>query len=140
MTAHEKAPLYERIYVVAHQIPPAKVSTYGQIAAIVGGECTARQVGYAMAALRGDDKSVPWQRVINSQGQISLRPGQGGVRQRQLLEAEGVTFDTQGRTDFNRFGWDGPDWEWLEKNGFNPAPSLKKPDKEKNAGEQLPLF
>lgn len=136
----EDAPLYERIYAVTRQIPPSKVSTYGQIATIVGRGCTARQVGYAMAALRADDKSVPWQRVINSQGQISLRPGQGGARQRQLVEAEGVEFDAQERTDFNRFGWDGPDWEWLDGNGFNPAPSLKRSGKGDIPGEQLSLF
>jgi methylated-DNA-protein-cysteine methyltransferase-like protein len=140
MKTLKDASLYERIYAVARQIPPGRVSTYGQIAAIVGRGCTARQVGYAMAALKADDRSVPWQRVINSQGQISLRPGQGGEIQQQLLEAEGVEFDAQGRTDFNRFGWDGPDWEWLDQNGFNPAPPLGKPGKEGPSGEQLPLF
>lgn len=140
MKSLEQAPLYERIYAVTRQIPPAKVSTYGQIAGIVGRGCTARQVGYAMAALRGDDKSVPWQRVINSQGRISLPPGQGGELQRQLLEAEGVEFDAQGCTDFSRFGWDGPDWEWLEQNGFNPAPSLRQRGKKNTPGEQLSLF
>ena len=140
MSTLEDAPLYERIYAVTRQIPPGKVSTYGQIAAIVGRGCTARQVGYAMAALRSDDKSVPWQRVINSQGQISLRSGEGGTRQRQLLEAEGVEFDTQERTDFNRFGWDGPDWEWLDRNDFNPAPLPRTSGKKDTPGEQLSLF
>jgi methylated-DNA-protein-cysteine methyltransferase-like protein len=135
----KNAPLYERIYAVARRIPPGQVSTYGQIATIVGGDCTARQVGYAMAALRSDDRSVPWQRVINSRGEISLRHGEGGARQRILLEAEGIEFDAQGRTDFNRFGWAGPDWEWLEQHGFNPAPSLKTGDKGAT-GEQLSLF
>jgi methylated-DNA-protein-cysteine methyltransferase-like protein len=140
MVTPEEAKLYERIYAVTRQVPAGQVSTYGQIAAIVGGGCTARQVGYAMAALRADDRSVPWQRVINSQGQISLRPGQGGAMQRQLLEAEGVAFDAEGRTDFNRFGWEGPDWEWLDQHGYNPAPSLKKPGKEEATGRQLSLF
>jgi methylated-DNA-protein-cysteine methyltransferase-like protein len=139
MTDFQDAPLYERIYAVTRQIPSGKVSTYGQIAAIVGRGCTARQVGYAMAALSGDEPAVPWQRVINSQGEISLRPGQGGARQRELLEAEGVEFNSQGRTDFERFGWEGPDWEWLELHSFSPAPSLKK-GKEGPAGEQLSLF
>jgi len=140
MTDLKNASLYERIYAVTRRIPPGKVSTYGQIAAIVGRGCTARQVGYAMAALGSDDKSVPWQRVINSQGEISLRPGQGAVRQRDLLEAEGVEFDAGGRTDFARFGWEGPDWEWLEQHALNPAPSLKKPGKQGSPGEQLSLF
>ena len=143
MNTLQDAALYERIYAVTRQIPPGRVATYGQIAAIVGQGCSARQVGYAMAALRSDDQSVPWQRVINSQAQISLRHSlgsQGGARQRQILEAEGVEFDAEGRTDFDRFGWEGPDWEWLDQNGFNPAPSLRKPDKEGPAGKQLSLF
>jgi methylated-DNA-protein-cysteine methyltransferase-like protein len=140
MKTLKDASLYEQIYAVARRIPPGRVSTYGQIAAIVGRGCTARQVGYAMAALKADDRSVPWQRVINSKGQISLRPGQGGEIQQQLLEAEGVEFDTQGCADFERFGWNGPDWEWLDQNGFNPAPSLSKPGKKRKDGEQLSLF
>lgn len=124
MESLKDAPIYERIYAVARQIPPGQVATYGQIAAIVG-ECTARMVGYAMAALPfGTD--VPWQRVINRQGKISLRAGgNGGALQRQLLEAEGVCFDPKtDSVDFNQIGWLGPDWEWLEQNGFQPAPLL----------------
>jgi methylated-DNA-protein-cysteine methyltransferase-like protein len=116
-----EAPAYERIYAVVRRIPPGRVATYGQVAAIVGG-CTARMVGYAMAALPYD-ADVPWQRVINRQGKISPRSaGDGTLRQRQLLEAEGVAFDQAGRVDFGEVGWPGPDWEWLEQNGFNPAP------------------
>jgi methylated-DNA-protein-cysteine methyltransferase-like protein len=133
-------PLYEQIYAVARQIPSGKVATYGQIAAIVGRGCSARQVGYAMAALKRDDKGVPWQRVINSQAKISLRHDQGGAIQRQLLEAEGVEFDNEDRTDFDRFGWEGPDWEWLEKHDFNPAPLLKNPGKKESGGTQLSLL
>jgi len=113
------APVYERIYAVVSQIPRGTIATYGQIAKIVGG-CTPRMVGYAMAALPFDS-DVPWQRVINSQGKISPRAGGiGSARQRQLLEAEGVKFDAQSRVDFEEVGWPGPDWEWLEVNGFYP--------------------
>lgn len=120
-------PIYERIYMVVRQIPPGKVATYGQVAAIVGNS-TARMVGYAMAALPyGTD--VPWQRVINSQGKVSPRQsGNGSARQRQLLEAEGVRFELPNeRIDFNKFGWPGPDWEWLDQHGFHPAPILTNP-------------
>ena len=117
----ENAPVYERIYAVVRQIPPGQVATYGQIAAIVGG-CTARMVGYAMAALLYTT-DVPWQRVINRQGKVSPRTsGHGSLHQRELLEAEGVEFDRQGQVDFNKVGWPGPDWEWLERHGFHPAP------------------
>ncbi len=59
-----------------------------------------RWVGSAMARCPDD---VPWQRVINAKGEISLRPG--AERQRRLLEAEGVQFDEGGRVDLARFGW-----------------------------------
>jgi methylated-DNA-protein-cysteine methyltransferase-like protein len=123
MDSLKNAPIYERINAVVSQIPPGRIATYGQVAAIVGG-CTARMVGYAMAALPFDS-DVPWQRVINRQGQVSPRVGgNGSAVQRQLLQAEGVHFNQNGRVDFNQVGWLGPDWEWLEQHGFNPAPVI----------------
>jgi methylated-DNA-protein-cysteine methyltransferase-like protein len=97
-------PVYEEIYDIVRQIPPGKVATYGQIARMVSG-CTARMVGYAMAAIpEGTD--VPWQRVINSQGKISPHGyGYGSALQRELLIAEGIQFDLNGRVDFGQFGW-----------------------------------
>ena len=115
-----EASVYERIYAIARQIPPGRLASYGQIAAIEG-RCTARMVGYAMAAVGG--RPVPWQRVINSRGTISERRHGGGTsRQRRLLEDEGVVFDGSGRVNFDIFGWHGPDWEWLDQNGFYSAP------------------
>ncbi|MGD9899074.1 MAG: MGMT family protein [Calditrichaceae bacterium] len=99
--------IYEKIYLLVSQVPPGQVATYGQIAKMVG-SCTPRMVGYAMAALpSGSD--IPWQRVINSQGGVSPRSdGNGDLRQRLLLEAEGVVFGENGRTDLEIFGWEGP--------------------------------
>ena len=115
----QPAPLYERIYAVVRQIPRGKVATYGQVAAIVGG-CSARMVGYAMAALP-HDTDVPWQRVINRMGKVSPRSGgAGGALQRQMLEDEGVRFDRDGRVDFAEVGWRGPDWEWPDASGADP--------------------
>jgi len=95
--------LYSRIYALARQVPPGFVTTYGEIARQLG--CTARTVGFAMAALpTGHD--VPWQRVINRRGQVSPRAdGDGSAIQRVLLEAEGVRFDERQRIDLGRFGW-----------------------------------
>ena len=105
-----QGPLYERIYEMVRRIPPGRVTTYGRIAALVGG-CTARMVGYAMAALkRGTAPDVPWQRVINAKGKVSVHgDGIGNAIQRDILEQEGVVFDTDGRVDFERFGWLGPE-------------------------------
>ncbi len=70
--------------------------------------------------MAGCPKGVPWQRVINSQGKISLRKGAGTQIQRELLESEGVVFDHRERVDLSIFGWDGPSTEWLEAQGMLP--------------------
>ena len=102
MTQPYASLLYSRIYDLVRQVPPGRVTTYGRIARQVG--CTARTVGFAMAALpAGHD--VPWQRVINSQGKVSQRRnGDGPLIQRLVLEAEGVHFDAQGRVDLVLYG------------------------------------
>ena len=113
---------YPRIYAIVRMIPRGRVATYGQVAAIEG-SATARMVGYALAALPGSDRGVPWQRVLNRTGTVSERSGGGGAaRQRQALAAEGVPFDVKGRIDFDTAGWDGPDLDWMERHGFHPAP------------------
>lgn len=114
-------PIYTRIYAVIRQIPPGRVATYGQIAVIVGG-CTARMVGYALSATPANG-DVPWQRVINSQGKISLRAISGeNALQRQLLEEEGIHFSAQGKVDLRQYRWPGPELGWLLENGFDPTP------------------
>jgi len=96
---------YERIYAVVCRIPSGKVSTYGTVARLAGFPGRARQVGYALHAL-SDEKDVPWQRVVNARGQISLGPEVGlNSLQRQMLEAEGVFFDGRGCINLDEFGW-----------------------------------
>jgi len=94
-----------RIYSVVALIPEGRVTTYGQVAALAGLPRQARQVGYALAALR-DDNDLPWHRVINAQGEISKRAnGECDPQQRLLLEIEGVEFDPRDRISLARFGW-----------------------------------
>jgi methylated-DNA-protein-cysteine methyltransferase-like protein len=96
---------YSRIYTVVRRIPAGRVATYGQIAILAGLPGHARQVGYALHAL-SEHHDVPWHRVINAQGRISLRAERGhDDLQRQLLEAEGVVFDSNGRVSLSEFGW-----------------------------------
>jgi methylated-DNA-protein-cysteine methyltransferase-like protein len=98
---------YDLIYAAVRKIPRGRVSTYGWIAELAGLEGHARQVGYALHALP-PNSGVPWQRVINAKGEISLPAGSdSGELQRILLAAEGVTFDERGRVDLARFGWRG---------------------------------
>lgn len=100
--------LYSSVYGLVRRIPAGCVTTYGDIARLLGRPRAARQVGYALAAL-DDDSDVPWHRVVNAQGRISPR-GSGGSDelQRLLLEDEGVHFDDDDRIDLVRFGWSGP--------------------------------
>ncbi len=101
--------LFDLIYAIIRQVPPGKVTTYGQVARIAG-RCSAQMVGFALAALRSreDLEEVPWQRVINAQGRISPHGlGMGSVVQRDLLEEEGIQFNPDGVVDLERYGWDG---------------------------------
>jgi methylated-DNA-protein-cysteine methyltransferase-like protein len=133
------------VWEIVSQIPPGKVSTYGQVAAMIPppGELDtgkyrsfgARWVGGAMA---GGPEGVPWQRVINSQGKISPRPG--ADRQRQLLEEEGVEFGDRQRVDFARYGWDGPPEAWLKEHGLLLPPSLGKKTPPTDSAKQLDLM
>lgn len=103
----------EKVWMIVRQIPPGSVTSYGQIAAMIPppegmnpksyDAFAARWVGGAMAACPHD---VPWQRVINSQGKLSVREGAG--QQRMLLMEEGIFFNERGRVDFKKFGWQGP--------------------------------
>ncbi|MEM7410573.1 MAG: MGMT family protein [Myxococcota bacterium] len=97
---------YPKIYAVVKRIPRGRVATYGQVAELAGLGRAARQVGYALHALRSDPARLPWHRVINAQGRVSVRSEPGGDSiQRQLLEREGIEFDAQGRVPLDRVRW-----------------------------------
>ncbi|HXT50993.1 MAG TPA: MGMT family protein [Thermoanaerobaculia bacterium] len=104
-----KAPstsLWPRIYAVVARVPPGRVVTYGQVAALAGLPRQARLVGYAMHGLP-DGSTLPWHRVINAQGKVSLRSFSGPSEglQRHLLEEEGVSFDDKDRVSLKKFRW-----------------------------------
>jgi methylated-DNA-protein-cysteine methyltransferase-like protein len=94
---------YDRIYAVVRRIPAGRVSTYGAVASLAGCAGQARLVGYALHALPAAT-AVPWHRVVNARGAISV-PGAGGVRQRLLLAREGVAVDPRGRLRLDKHGW-----------------------------------
>ena len=131
-TSHRDPKIFNAlVWEIVRQIPPGKVSSYGKIAAMIPPPegmtlrsyeaFGARWVGGAMAACPGD---VPWQRVINSQGKISLRSGLED--QRLLLEGEDVEFNQSNKVDFERYGWNGPDPAWCKDHGFRlPLPLSK---------------
>lgn len=115
LTPPDQQNYYEQVWELVRQVPHGMVTTYGQIAQLIppskgvdAAEYKAfspRWVGGAMAACPDD---VPWQRVINSKGKISDRPG--AIRQRQLLENEGVVFVNE-KVDLKVYFWRGPGHE-----------------------------
>ncbi len=98
---------FERIYAVIKRIPKGRVATYGQVARLAGLPRHARQVGYALAALP-ESARVPWQRVVNASGEVSVREHPNSQqRQRVMLEKERVEFDGRGKVSLIRFQWKG---------------------------------
>lgn len=105
---HYMATTYDDIYEMVCRIPKGRVATYGQIARLINRPRGARQVGYALAALK-NDSHVPWHRVVNAQGKISPRKTGGHDELQQiLLEDEGVIFDASHQIDLSRFLWSTP--------------------------------
>src|SRR5262245_5258328 len=97
----------ERVYRMVRRCPRGRVVSYGGIAALLGHPRAARGVGTALSALP-DGSDVPWWRVVNHNGEISIKGVPHGPQlQRALLLAEGVEFDRRGRIDWKQFGWDG---------------------------------
>lgn len=94
---------HERIYRVIRAISAGKVITYGRVARAADLPGQARLVGYALHSL-GPDSDVPWHRVVNAKGCISLDTRNGaGQLQRALLKAEGVVFDENGHIDLTKY-------------------------------------
>jgi methylated-DNA-protein-cysteine methyltransferase-like protein len=94
-----------RIWQVVAGIPEGKVSTYGGVAEKAGMHRAARRVGHALRGLPADTR-IPWHRVINAQGRISLPEGSPPYdTQRERLEAEGIPFKTNGTIDLSQYGW-----------------------------------
>jgi methylated-DNA-protein-cysteine methyltransferase related protein len=94
----------ETVYSLVKKIPAGKVMTYGQIAFVLGEGYTARTVGYVMHGAQTE--SVPWHRVMNSQGKCSTSKLTIPMDlQQELLAAEGVVFSDRGKCDLGIYQW-----------------------------------
>ena len=109
----EPALFYRKVYAVVRQIPPGQVTSYGRVADMIGHPGAARQVGYAMSALRnwGEDpayQDIPWQRVVGHSGKIVIKGGEHSRHyQAELLRAEGVAVDDNLTADMDAHLWEG---------------------------------
>lgn len=101
MDNHDSFP--QRVYQIVAAIPEGYVTTYGEIAALAGSPRAARQVGGVLKRLP-EGSRLPWHRVVNRQGLISLN-GPDLQRQRQALLSEGVMVSGDGHIDMLRYRW-----------------------------------
>ncbi|MFZ4834092.1 MGMT family protein [Rouxiella sp. Mn2063] len=92
----------QRVFQIVAAIPPGQVTTYGQVARLAGSPRAARQVGGVLKKLP-EGSTLPWFRVVNRHGDISLQ-GEDFLRQRQALLADGIIF-SGGKIDLEQFGW-----------------------------------
>ena len=120
----------QRVYAAVGQIPYGRLATYGQIAELIGAYGCARQVGWALRRLPLPS-AVPWHRVVNAKGEVSMslsREGSDWI-QRELLIAEGIPVDAEGRLELGRFLWrvqtlpEGTDWGDPAQPDVHPGPS-----------------
>ncbi len=96
---------FEKICEVVKKIPKGKVATYGHVAFLAGNPRWARVVGYALH-VNPDPGTIPCHRVVNREGKVA--PGfafGGGDFQRQLLESEGIIFNSDGSIDLKKYGF-----------------------------------
>ena len=103
----DKPTTYDRIYEIVRQIPRGLVATYGQIAELSNLAGKARVVGYALYRVDMKTSDIPWQRVVNAKGEVSLSPLRYGTDylQRSLLESEGISFSDAGKIDLRKYLW-----------------------------------
>lgn len=151
ITLPDPAPYFRTVWDIVRQVPRGKVTTFKQVADMIPtpsgvepedyAKLGARWVGDAMNAVSiPDEASVPWHRVINSKGGISLpEASRGAALQRARLREDGIEFDQKERIDLQRFGWEGPDPAWVQANGLLPARSFKK-STDSDTPQQMTLF
>lgn len=101
----QRADINHRIWQAVSAIPEGKVATYGDVAQMAGLARAARRVGMALRALPADTR-IPWHRVLNAKGRISLaKASESHSLQQKRLEAEGICFGEDGAIDLSRFRW-----------------------------------
>ena len=120
MDIRQKTPFTRMVKDAIRAIPSGRVATYGQIAALAGRERAARGVAWILHSSSDSGAAgLPWHRVINVRGTISLGRGRGFEEQKKRLAAEGVVVGRGGRVDLKRF-------QWEPKAGAASSPAVRK--------------
>jgi methylated-DNA-protein-cysteine methyltransferase related protein len=154
MNQHPNPDEFNRtVWKIVGQVPSGIVTTYGQIASMIPvpeeidpddyQKLAPRWVGQAMNAVSSlDNQKIPWWRVINTKGGISLpAETRAGIQQRNRLKREGVVFNEKELVDFSVVGWTGPDETWINEHGFlTPQPLVKDEPDNNDTPRQLSLF
>lgn len=110
MAREQSENTFTRVYDIVRRIPRGKVTTYGQIARLLGNPHLSQVVGFALHVNPEPGTVIPCHRVVNRFGGLAEAFAFGGINtQRLLLEAEGVTFTEQGTVDLRRHMWYGDD-------------------------------
>ncbi|WP_457552979.1 MGMT family protein [Desulfobacula sp.] len=92
---------------IIRHIPKGKVLTYGRAAALAGKPNGARQISRLLHSM-SNKHDLPWHRIVNAKGKISLKPLQGYELQKALLESEGIKFTQSNTIDLNVYLWINP--------------------------------
>ncbi len=100
-------PFHKRAIDIIKSIPEGRVATYGQIATLAGNPKAARQVVRILHSSSRKEQ-LPWHRIVNAKGLISLKPGSGYEIQKALLTEEGVSFNSDDTIDFEQYLWSPP--------------------------------
>jgi methylated-DNA-protein-cysteine methyltransferase-like protein len=105
---------YAQVWDIVRQIPRGRIASYGQIAKILPPPADVNTETYlefgalwVSGAVASCPDDVPWQRVVNSKGEISEKNGADARRHKLLLEEEGILFGVRGRIDMKKYGWNG---------------------------------
>jgi methylated-DNA-protein-cysteine methyltransferase-like protein len=106
----------DSVIEIIKSIPHGKVTTYGTVATLAGSPRSAREVGYLLHSLT-EKHNLPWQRVINKKGFISIRGDDVNMKnlQKSLLEEESVAVSEDFMIDLKKYGW------WGEKKDLDSS-------------------
>src|SRR5690606_28837929 len=99
------SPFKEKVIEIIRLVPPGKVVSYGQVAAYAGVPRAAREVGWILSGSEGQHIDLPWWRVVNNKGFLSIRGNDTADKslQKKLLEAEGIVVSDDFELDMSRY-------------------------------------